>query len=101
MVKKKAVFILLPLLSACDVTPESRAQYEQRSQATYVIAKTTDLVKVTRIGVVNDDLAYDGKRGVYEITDTRTGQTFIGVSGIGIAEVGSHMAGKSSIRDER
>jgi len=46
---------------------------------------------VTRVGVFEDNLAYDGKRGIYEITDNRTGKKYIGVSGIGISELGSHV----------
>ncbi len=47
--------------------------------------------KIVRVGVFADDLAYDKKRGVYEITDTETGITYLGVSGIGITELGSHI----------
>ncbi|HCJ5492477.1 TPA: hypothetical protein NUW79_003117 [Escherichia coli] len=37
-----------------------------------------------------DSLAYDGERGIYTITDNKTGKEFVGVSGVGIAELGSH-----------
>lgn len=37
-----------------------------------------------------DGLAYDGERGIYMITDHKTGKEFVGVSGVGIAELGSH-----------
>lgn len=37
-----------------------------------------------------DSLAYDGERGIYMITDNKTGKEFVGVSGVGIAELGSH-----------
>lgn len=56
---------------------------------------------VSRVGVFKDDIAYDGRRGVYVMIDNKTGQEFVGVSGIGISELGSHSAGKSMIRDER
>ena len=62
-------------------------------------------IKVTRIGVIEDDIAYGSKRGVYVIQDTKTGQEFIGVSGIGITETSAHTVsnGKTSstYEDER
>jgi hypothetical protein len=58
-------------------------------------------VTVERIDVVSDSLAYGGKRGVYVIRDTKTGREFVGVSGVGIAELGSHPSGKTQSADER
>ena len=57
--------------------------------------------KVERIGVFADGLAYSDKRGIYVITDTTTGQEFVGISGIGISELARHQSGKSSVNDER
>lgn len=62
---------------------------------------STGRVKVERIGVIADGLAYGDRRGIYVITDTQTGREFIGVSGVGITETGSHQAGKARVRDER
>ena len=56
---------------------------------------------VVRQQVFNDDLAYGGERGVYVITDTKTGIEYFGVSGVGISELGTHRSGKSSVSDER
>lgn len=62
----------------------------------------THRVSVVRIDVIQDDLAYGNRRGIYEIIDSQTDQTFIGISGIGITEVGDHRASKSSrVTDER
>jgi hypothetical protein len=58
-------------------------------------------VTVERVDVVADTLAYGGARGVYVIRDAQTGREFIGVSGVGIAETGSHQSGKTTVRDER
>lgn len=58
-------------------------------------------IKVTRVGVFVDALAYGSKRGIYRIVDSKNGKEFVGVSGIGIAEVGSHSSGKSTLSDER
>lgn len=57
---------------------------------------------VERVGVFTDALAYGDERGIYVIVDTKTGKEYVGVSGVGIAETGSHPAGKSSrVTDER
>lgn len=47
-----------------------------------------DRIKIERVGIINDQLAYHSQRGVYIITDTKTGKEYIGVSGIGISDVG-------------
>lgn len=58
-------------------------------------------ITVERIGVLGDALAYNGRRGIYIITDMKTGKEFIGISGIGVSETGGHRSGKSSVSDER
>lgn len=59
-------------------------------------------VRVTLLNQFKDEVAYNDVRGIYLIEDTETGQTFIGISGIGISEVGSHSAGKNHrVSDER
>lgn len=49
---------------------------------------------VERVAVFEDDTAYNKKRGIYLIT-APDGQQWVGVSGIGISERGSHAAGKN------
>lgn len=63
--------------------------------------KVTGQFHITRVGVFDDDLAYGKKRGVHIITDTKTGKEYLGISGIGVSEVGSHLAGKVTVKDER
>lgn len=41
--------------------------------------------------VVLDPLAYNRTRGVYVLRDKQTGREWIGVSGIGLSELGSHL----------
>lgn len=48
-----------------------------------------------------DESAYGNVRNVYILKDKVTGKEYIGVSGIGISERGSHSAGKTSVSDER
>ena len=60
---------------------------------------------IRRVAVIEDDTAYGNTRSVYIITDKETGQQWIGVSGVGVSERGSHMvpAGKTMVvvGDER
>lgn len=58
-------------------------------------------VEITRIGLFKDDLAYENRRGIYLIKDKKTGKEFLGVSGIGITEVGSHQNDDDTHEDER
>ena len=79
--------------------------HSQTRNAKEVTVKDNARATVTRIGVFEDDLAYKSKRGVYLIRDEKTGKEYLGVSGIGISELGSHsqMAGKvmTTRQDER
>ena len=56
---------------------------------------------IQRVAVFNDNLAYNEKRGIYEIRDNKTKRTYFGVSGIGIVEVGWHSDGETTVEDER
>jgi hypothetical protein len=57
---------------------------------------------LSRVQIVKDGLAYGGERGVYVLTDAETGREYIGVSGIGITEIGRHNCGKGCTKqDER
>jgi hypothetical protein len=85
------------LLSSCHQRPVVDTQMGVSVPA----AGNTSRVQVTRVGVIPDNLAYGGVRGLYVIRDTETGREFIGVSGVGITEVGSHNQGKSTVDDER
>ena len=89
----------------------SSPDYEQRGQAAGIRIESNEVnkgagekskrVTVVRIDVISDSLAYYDKRGVYLIRDNETGREFIGVSGVGIAETGSHLSGKVHRQDER
>jgi hypothetical protein len=64
-------------------------------------ASTNERFSIVRVGVIRDDLAYGSRRGIYILTDRETGIEYIGVSGVGISELGSHSVGKSTVSDER
>ncbi|HEJ8309849.1 TPA: hypothetical protein SMJ25_002150 [Klebsiella michiganensis] len=96
------IVIFSLLLSACDSGPEpAKSTMAVSSQ----LSADADRIKVTKMSEFRDTLAYDNWRGVYLIQDKQTGKEYIGISGIGISEVGSHnqMVGKVSqaVRDER
>ncbi|HHN9420225.1 TPA: hypothetical protein ACP7Q5_004842, partial [Escherichia coli] len=91
MTKFVVASLLLLSLAACGPEPDTPL-------GTIV---TDGQYRVTRVGVFRDELAYDGKRGIYEIRDVETGKKYVGISGIGISEVAAHQAGKSSKPDER
>lgn len=106
-----AVVLLTTLVAGCGCDDKDLACQTERRAAqptTYVtpatavqFARPERRVIVERIDVVADTLAYGGTRGVYVIRDTATGREFIGVSGVGIAETGSHSTGKTPMIDER
>ena len=58
-------------------------------------------IEVVRVGVFEDSVAYHETRGIYIIKDNKTGVEYIGISGIGISERGSHRSGKTIMTDER
>ena len=90
---KKFLFILPLLLVGCGPSPDTPlVTTTPSSDARF---------SVSRVGVVSDELAYCGKRGVYVIVDRKTGQEYVGLSGVGISELGSHQVGKNHVSDER
>lgn len=88
----------LLMLSACQ---ESEAERVEREQKRGVQVEPQSRVTVKRISKFYDNIAYNGERAIYLIIDEKTGKEFIGISGVGITEVGSHSSGKNSVRDER
>ncbi|KPN73687.1 hypothetical protein [Neisseria sp. 74A18] len=89
---------LAMLLTACLEPYPIDVQREQSAKLDIV---TDNRFGVKRIAIITDQLAYRGERGVYLITDSKTGKEYVGLSGIGISEVGSHESGKTRSEDER
>jgi len=102
MKSKIILFSATLLLLGCDQSPLNTVlqpvNYQQNVNINPVI---NNRIKVERLSIVKDSTAYSNERGTYLITDTKTGAEYIGVSGIGITEVGSHSSGKYSTTDER
>lgn len=84
-------------LTGCEVQapPEKKIMMLERSER----------FQVDRVAIFEDRLAYEDKRGIYIIRDVQTGKEYVGVSGVGISEIGSHLrsSGKHShtVQDER
>ena len=95
MKKQLIALLFAPILTACNPAPNM-----MMSDQAYGV-DSGGRFTVSRVGVFKDEIAYDNIRGIYIIVDTKTGKEFVGVSGIGISEVGSHRSGKSTVSDER
>ena len=63
--------------------------------------ETSTRFRVKRVSVFQDDLAYGHQRGIYVIYDSLTGRELVGISGVGIGDLGKHQDGKGTRRDER
>lgn len=104
--KIKTISVLLAalFLGACErpePDPNNADHQIAWSMGSKLKIQTSERISVTRISVFKDDMAYDRQRGVYIIRDNETGKEFVGISGVGIAETGSHQSGKMSVSDER
>ncbi|KMV67779.1 hypothetical protein WB66_11035 [bacteria symbiont BFo1 of Frankliniella occidentalis] len=91
-IKLLAVMTILVLVG-CDRWPEpAKSEMGLASQ----LSADADRITVTKLSEFKDDLAYNDWRGVYLVKDKQTGKEWVGISGIGISEVGSHsqMVGK-------
>jgi len=103
---KNSILLLAVLLAACgqsvpDMTPMDAAGNPKGAKAVSAPV-VEDRFTVTRSMTFRDELAYGNMRGVYVIVDEKTGREYVGVSGIGIAESGSHNCGKACTKqDER
>lgn len=97
----KMIFVVgaAALLSACG--PDPTMQMGTGPNVDGMTHNVTERISVTRVGVFRDDTAYNSRRSIYVIVDRKTGKEYIGVSGVGISETGSHRAGKSNVMDER
>jgi hypothetical protein len=79
---------------------------EPPKPVSHTLAQSADSrFSVTLAGEFYDNIAYGSKRGIYVLRDSETGRDYVGISGVGIAEISSHSEsnGKTSSqkRDER
>lgn len=87
-------------LAACQPPPQRMPLHVDEPMAVESGAASYRF-EVTRVGTFKDRLAYGDVRGVYLVRDRETGAEFVGVSGVGISELGSHASGETTVRDER
>lgn len=93
MKKTMAILAILFLCSCSDGIESSSTEAKGKV--------TVDEIEIECVGQFDDSRAYGGKRKVFRIRDTKTGAEFIGVTGVGISEVGTHKSGKTTIKEER
>jgi hypothetical protein len=96
--KKTAISSILAALAltGCEPPPNETTME--------VVIGKSERFRVEQVGSFDDSLAYHWRRGIYVITDTQTGREYVGVSGVGISEVGQHGDGgkfNSTSTDER
>ena len=93
------LFFLSVMVISCAPDPTLQMGTIEESK---VSQQDTERFEILRAEIFEDDLAYNHRRGIYLISDSVTGKQFIGISGIGIAELGNHYsAGRTMQRDER
>lgn len=91
------VILTALMVWACPMKEPSASLSQKISAPDIVKSKNnSERFKVTRVSVIQDDLAYRNKRGIYVIIDNQTGKEYVGVSGIGISETvkESNLVGK-------
>lgn len=101
---KTKIFIALTLAFIFSGCESASSKYPSVSGQVYkeepkIISNTSEFDLVKKQSFFDDD-AYSQVRSVYVLKDKTTGKEYIGVSGIGISERGSHTS-KSTIQDER
>lgn len=73
------------LLSACLLVGcEQRPPTEQSPVMVAPQSIESPRFRVTALAEFHDDLAYGGRRRIYEITDTKTKRVYLGVTGLGL-----------------
>lgn len=91
----------LAIISGCSETIPTIVMQTEQASRTNLVLESTQRYDVKRVDVFADDLAYNGKRGIYEIKDRETGKVYLGISGIGITQRGSHQSDDNTVEDER
>lgn len=100
--KRFTTILIAFTLAACTAkAPDMPTTGELKQYTANAAQPAPARFRVQMVASFVDKLAYGDVRGVYVITDTTTGQEFVGISGIGISELGSHQSGKVRVGDER
>lgn len=95
---RKLILISALFLYGCDQPP-------QPVKIQSSVGADGERFTVLQVAKFDDSDAYNSSRKIFLITDKQTGNEYVGVSGVGISEFGSHTysSGKQvlSARDER
>ena len=94
------LLVVFLLLTGCAPDPTTTLRRQMAEDAPQLSVQQSHRITVALLDVFRDELAYSYRRGIYLIHDNTTGVDYVGVSGVGISELGSHSNGKSSIPDE-
>ena len=96
----KVLFLVFFLffVTGCDQERPTEAYITLKKET---ITEAESRFDVARVSQFKDDLSYGGWRGIYIVKDKKTNKEYLGVSGIGISELGSHTNGKAAATDER
>lgn len=80
--------VLALCLAACDQEPPPGY-----GQQVVLNQEQAQRFTVELAGQFPDDLAYKGVRRIYVIRDSHTERTLVGITGVGVTEVGTHTEG--------
>lgn len=84
-VKYLLIFAAIPLAACIEPSDE----YLQRQKMQSMTIQTDDRFEVKRTAVIFDSIAYRNQRGIYLIRDKKTGKEYVGLSGVGVSEIGT------------
>lgn len=73
----------------------------EKEVTTTKIIQPKQRFELKKVQTFEDNDAYRNIRNIYILTDNDTKKEYIGISGIGITEQGSHISSKQSVQDER
>ena len=116
LIIQSSILFISMLFIGCDFNQEeeNKPKYTLPSVGERVkIPVQSEIVTVTsapapklryelkKVQTFYDSDAYGGVRNVYNLIDSETGREYVGISGIGITEIGQHLHGKNNVQDER
>ena len=112
LILQSTILFIVLLFAGCNINNESdKPNYTIPNVGERVIIPVQKETIVTvppklrydlkKVQTFRDTDAYTHVRNVYVLVDTETGKEYLGISGIGITEMGSHTQGKTQVADER
>lgn len=66
-----------------------------------VVPVVVERFRVMKVQMIRDPDAYKGLRSIYVIRDRVTNREYMGITGVGISDMGVHSIGKVNEVDER